>query len=93
MALNPNNVQHGTAGGTAINVDLSRVDHAAAPRFVTLSANYVTLSGPGIPWRPGATGASAANLEYPKTITNGTRVLLHAAEAAVLVAAGKAAFS
>jgi hypothetical protein len=38
MAINQKLVQHGTVGGsTTINVDLSRIDAAAAPRYVTLS--------------------------------------------------------
>jgi hypothetical protein len=93
MALNQSLVQYGTAGGTAINVDHSRIDHAAAPRYVTLSASYAITDLPGQPWRPGFTGAAAAGLEYPRTIASSARILVSAAEAAALVAAGKAAYS
>jgi hypothetical protein len=92
MALNQNLVQHGTAGGTAINVDVSRIESSAAV-YVTLSAAYTTLCPPGMPRRPGLTGVAVANLDYPKTIASGTRIALLAAEAAALVAAGKAAYS
>jgi hypothetical protein len=93
MAINQKLVQHGTAGATPINVDLSRIDHGAAPRYVTLSANYSILSGGGIPTRPGMTGCPAAGLDYPRTIANGTRILVSAAEAAALVAASAASYS
>lgn len=92
MALNPKLVQHGTAGGVAINVDLARLEHSAAKR-VQLSAPYATLTGPGIPTRPAFTGAAAANLDYPRTIASGTVLTLMPGEADALVAAGKAAYA
>lgn len=92
MALNPIIVQHGTAGGTAINVDVSRIE-SSVPVYVTLSAAYMTLCPPGLPRRPGQTGVAAANAEFPKTLANGTRIALLAAEAAALVTAGKAVYS
>lgn len=91
MAINQRLVQHGTAGGTAINVDMSRIEHGA-PVKVQLSASYVMLSGAGIPSRPGMTGASAANLDYPRTIANGTTLTLLKGEADALVSAGKASY-
>lgn len=92
MAINQKLVQHGTAGGTPINVDLARIDHSITKK-VTLSANYTILTGTGIPTRPSFTGASPSNLEYPRTINSGTTLTLHAAEADALVAAGKASYA
>lgn len=88
---NAKNVPHGTAGGTPINVDLSRIDHGST-RKVQLSANYAIQREAGMPTRPGLTGASQANLEYPRTLTSGTQIVLSAEEAAALVAAGKATY-
>jgi hypothetical protein len=92
MALNPALVKHGTSNGVDINVDLSRIEHGAV-RYVTLSYSYMTLNPPGAPSRPAFTGASAANLDFSKTIANGTRLALLAGEAAALVAANVAAYS
>jgi hypothetical protein len=89
MALNPTLVQHGTAGGTAINVDVSRIE-PGAPVKVQLTANYSILETPGIPTRPSFTGAAAASLDYPRTVPSGSVLLLLAGEANALVAAGKA---
>jgi len=88
---NAKNVQHGTAGATPINVDLSRIDHGST-RKVQLTSNYTLLCGAGIPTRPGMTGASQANLEYPRTLSSGTQITLSAEEAAALVTAGKATY-
>jgi hypothetical protein len=93
MSINPSPVKHGTAGGVEINVDFSRIDHAAAPVHVTLSADYMMLRPPGAPTRPGFTGSSPPNLDYPRTVTSGTRILVSKAEADALVAAGKASYS
>jgi len=92
MALNQTLVKHGTANSVAINVDLSRIE-PGAPRYVTLSYSYATLTPPGAPSRPAFTGAAAGNLDFPKTIANGTRLQLLAGEAAALVAAGVAVYS
>lgn len=92
MAQNSKAVAHGTAGGTAINPDLSRIDHGQTRR-VTLSANYATTKEAGTPTRPQFTGAEASKLDYPRTITSGTTLTLSAEEAAALVAAGKAAYA
>jgi len=91
MGINPRLVQHGTAGGTAINVDMARIEHGA-PVKVQLSANYAMLSGPGIPTRPSMTGTSAVNLDYPRTIVSGTVLTLLKGEADALVTAGKASY-
>lgn len=91
MPLNQSNVQHGTAGGTAINVDLTRLDHSV-PVKVLLSASYTTVHPPGIPSRPSMTGCAVANLDYPRTIANGTTLSLLKHEADALVAAGKASY-
>lgn len=88
---NPKLVLHGTAGGTAINVDVSRLEHAVSVK-VLLNAAYAMINSPGIPTRPGFTGASSANLDYPRTASSGTTLTLLAGEAAALVAAGKASF-
>ena len=92
MTANPLLVAHGTVNGTAINVDMSRVEHSAV-KYVTLSSNYVIAHPPGGLNRPAFTGAAVANLDYPRTILAGTRLALIAAEAAALVAAGAAAYS
>lgn len=91
MTLNANLVQHGTAGGVAINVDMTRVDHSA-PVKVHLSASYTRMKVPGTPFPPDMTGAAAASLDYPKTIASGATISLHKAEADALVAAGKASY-
>lgn len=86
---NARNEQTGTAGGTAINADMSRIDHSVSVR-VQLSASYVTLHNPGDPSRPEFTGAAAGSLDFQKTISSSTTLHLLAHEAAALVAAGKA---
>ena len=91
MALNPRLTSYGTAGGTAINVDHTRLDHSA-PVKVLLSAPYTISRDPGAPTRPSFTGAAAASLDYPRTVASGTTLSLLAAEAAALVAAGKATY-
>lgn len=91
MANNSKPVQTGTAGGTAINTDMSRLE-SSAPVRVQLSANYTTLHNPGDPTRPDFTGCAVANLDFPKTVASGTVLHLLAAEAAALVAAGKASY-
>jgi hypothetical protein len=91
MTINAKLIQHGTAGGVAINADVSRIDHSVSVR-VQLSAAYTMLNSPGLPTRPGFTGAAAANLDYPRTVNSGTILTLHAHEAAALVAAGKASY-
>jgi hypothetical protein len=83
--------QLGTAGGSAINVDLSRIEPSVSVR-VQLSASYTRLHLPGMPAPPDMTGASAANLDFPKTLASGIIMCFHAAEAAALVAAGKASY-
>lgn len=92
MAINAKLVQHGSVGGTAINVDMARIDHGA-PVKVHLTSNYAMLSGPGIPSRPSFTGASAANLDFPRTLTSGTTVSLLKGEAEALVTAGAATYA
>lgn len=89
MAVNPKPVNVGTAGGVAINADMSRIEPAATVR-VQLSASYATAHNPGDPTRPDFTGCAAASLDFPKTVASGTVLHLLAAEAAALVAAGKA---
>ena len=91
MANNPKLVSHGTVGGTAINVDMARIDHSA-PVKVQLSGSYVRSVAPGGVTAPGMTGAAAANLDYPRTINSGTILTLIKAEADALVAAGKASY-
>lgn len=91
MALNPNLFQHGAVGGTAINVDMARLEFNAAVR-VQLSGNYARLKVPGSPSPPGMTGCAAANLDFPKTIASGTVIALIKAEADALVTAGAASY-
>jgi hypothetical protein len=82
-------VPTGTAGGTGINVDLRPLD-CSAPQTVNLSANYTIAYPPGYPSPPSMTGCAAANLSYPRTIASGQPLTLTKAEAAALIAAGKA---
>lgn len=89
---NAKNVPHGVAGGTTINVDMARIDHAVTRR-VTLTANYTTQTAAGMPTRPEFTGAEASKLDYPRTLPSGTTLILSAAEAAALVTAGKATYA
>jgi len=92
MAINQNLVKHGNAGGTDINVDVSRID-PSAPVKVQLSANYTTLNPPGMPSRPSMTGCAVANLNYPRTVLSGTVLTLLKGEADALVAASKASYA
>lgn len=92
MTINTKLVLHGTAGVTPINVDMSRVEHGA-PVKVHLTSNYTILCGTGIPTRPNFTGASAVNLEYPRTLASGTTVSLLKGEADALVTAGVATYA
>lgn len=89
---NQNLVQHGSVGGTPIKVDVTHVDHGA-PVKVRLSANYTMLHAPGIPTRPGFTGAAAASLDYPRTVSSGTTLALLKGEADALVTAGAASYA
>lgn len=91
MALNPKTEQVGTAGGTAINVDMSRIESSAPVRVLT-SASYTTTRNPGDPSRPSMTGAAFASLDYPRTVASSTVLSLLSAEAAALVTAGKASY-
>lgn len=92
MALNPKTEQTGTAGGTAINIDISRIEPSAVA-VVRLSAAYTTQNNAGDPSRPQFTGAAFSNLDTPgRTIASGTVLELLAGEAAALVAAGKATY-
>lgn len=92
MTINAKLVQHGSVGGTAINVDMARIEHGA-PVKVHLTSNYAMLSGPGIPTRPSMTGAPVANLDYPRTIVSGTTLTLLKGEADALVTAGAATYA
>jgi len=92
MALNPKLVRHGSVGGTAINVDLARIEHGA-PVKVRLTADYAIEHPPGAPSRPSMTGAPAAGLDYPRTVASGTVLTLIKAEADALVAAGAASYA
>jgi hypothetical protein len=88
-------VKHGTlSNGSTISVDLrpGAFDPAGATR-VQLSLNYTRVHVPGIPSPPSFTGSAAASLDYPRTIAAGTRLTLHKAEAAALIAAGGATLS
>jgi len=92
MALNPRTENVGTAGGTAINPDMSRIEPSAVA-VVQLSANYTLAQNPGDPSRPQYTGAAFNNLDVPgRVISSGAQVQLLAAEAAALVAASKATY-
>ncbi|MHB8816557.1 MAG: hypothetical protein ACYDAE_25295 [Steroidobacteraceae bacterium] len=91
MSESPRLIQHGSVGGTAINVDMTHIDHSAPVR-IRLTAAYTMLHPPGIPSRPGMTGASAANLDYPRTVANGTTLTLLKGEADALVTAGAAVY-
>lgn len=92
MTQNVKNVAHGTVGGTTINVDTTRIDHSV-PVKVTLSSNYAMVRPVGAPTRPCFTGASAANLDYPRTVNSGVTLSLHKGEADALVTAGAASYA
>lgn len=92
MAINAKLVQHGSVGGTPINVDLARLEHGA-PVKVRLSSAYTILCGTGIPARPSFTGAPAGSLEFPRTIASGTTLTLLKGEADALVTAGAATYA
>jgi hypothetical protein len=92
MSSGPNLVNHGSAGGTPINVDYSNRFEHGAPVKVQLSSNYTTVCLPGMPTRPSLTGCAVANLDYPKTILSGTVLTLLKGEADALVTAGKATY-
>lgn len=90
MSEGARSTQVGTCGGVAINVDLKPLDHAT-PKKVQLSADYTIMHPPGYPIPPFMTGAEYKNLRSTnKVITNGSIVALTQAEAAALIAAGKA---
>jgi hypothetical protein len=91
MSESPRLVQHGSVGGVAINVDMAGIDHSVAVR-VRLTAAYAMLHPPGIPSRPGMTGAAAASLDYPRTVASGTILTLLKGEADALVTAGAAVY-
>jgi hypothetical protein len=91
MSEGPRLVNHGTAGGTVINVDVTTIEPSAAVK-VQLSASYARLHPPGVPAPPGMAGVAAAGLDYPRTIPSGTVIALFKAEAAALVTAGKASY-
>jgi hypothetical protein len=91
MSDGPRLVSHGNAGGTTINVDVTSIEPSGAVK-VQLSASYSRLHPVGIPFPPSMTGAAAINLDYPRTIASGTILALFKAEAAALVAAGKASY-
>lgn len=92
MTINAKLVQHGSVGGTPINVDMARLEHGFTKK-VLLSSNYSMLHVPGMPSRPSFTGCAAANLDYPRTVTSGTTLTLHAGEADALVAAGAGTYA
>jgi len=80
----------GSAGGTAINPDLTRLAHEA-PKKVQLSASYTRNCPPGYPSAPDFTGCAASKLDTKaQTLANGTIVTLLGPEADALIAAGKA---
>jgi hypothetical protein len=87
-------VQTGTVSGTPIQVDVTSLG-SAVPVSVTLSVDYVLSDPrpPGFPFRPGMTGTDAADLDYPRTIPNGTTVSLLACEANALINAGVASLA
>ena len=91
MSDSPRLVNHGTAGGTVINVDVTTIEPSGAVK-VQLTASYSRLHPPGVPSPPSMTGCAAVNLDFPRTIANGTVLALFKAEAAALVAAGKASY-
>lgn len=83
-------IKVGSSGGSDINVECTLFTNFYSTQQVTLSADYATLCPLGYPTRPAFMGASPSNADYPKTIANGSVVLLAKGEAAALIAAGKA---
>jgi hypothetical protein len=90
MTESPRFIQHGTAGAnsTPIHVDVIRIESAAAVS-VKLTASYTLGTAPGLPQRPGLTGASQSQIAKT-TLPAGTIISLLAGEAAALIAAGAA---
>jgi hypothetical protein len=93
--MNPSYVVTGTVNSAPINVDVANGIGSDVAVYVTLSANYVLANPrpPGFPFRPGMTVTDAGDLDYPLTISSGTRIQVLAAEAAALVGAGAASYS
>ena len=95
MANNPSYVTTGTVNSNPINVDVANGIGSDVPVAVTLSSSYVLSNPrpPGFPFRPSFTGTDAADLDYPRTVLSGTRILVLQCEAAALVAASAASYS
>ena len=89
MSESPRLVLCGTVGATPINADVTVIGHAV-PVAITLTADYSMLDPPGYPFRASFTGASADNLQYPRTVWSGTTLKVLACEATALVNAGAA---
>lgn len=89
MALYPQLQQFGVANGTAIMVDVSRIEFAYEVT-VQLTAAYATSSPAGGPGRPSLVGRDVGDTDYPRTIPAGTVLTLIPAEAAALISAGAA---
>jgi hypothetical protein len=89
MTEGPQLVQHGSVGGTPINVDVTYYD-TTAPVRVRLTQNYSIERAIGLPSRPSMTGCAVGNLDYPCVIPSGTTIAVFRAEAAALIAANAA---
>lgn len=96
MANNPSYVTTGTVlGSTAVQVDVANGIGSDVAVAVTLSSNYVLANPrpPGFPFKPSFTGTDALDLDYPRTVSSGTRIFVLACEATALVNAGAASYS
>src|SRR5215472_15433976 len=92
MAESARLVQTGTVGVTPINADVTSIG-SAVPVAVVLSEDYAMLDPDGFPFRASFTGATAGNLQYPRTVPSGTTLQLLKCEADALVTAGAAAYA
>ena len=89
MALYPQLIRTGTANGTAIYIDISRLEYDYTVA-VQLTAPYSMLVPPGMATRPDFTGCASSRLDAARTVATGTVLNLRPPEAAALIAAGAA---
>ena len=92
MSESARQVETGTVGGQPILADVTSIG-SAVPVAITLSADYAMLDPVGFPFRASFTGATAANLQYPRTVPSGTTLQLLKCEADALVATNAAAYA
>jgi len=92
MSESARQVETGTVGGSPIYADVTSIG-SAVPVAITLSTDYAMLEPPGFPFRASFTGATAGNLQYPRTVPSGTTLSVLKCEADALVIAGAASYA